>query len=107
MTGMTRFASLWVENGKVQAPLSVMRFDESMYRALGENLVDLTNEQEIMLDPGTYFERSSSSSKVPGALTGCEFCILIDILRSETTNRKIRRKYEYSRNYRRQSWHWT
>ena len=53
---------------KVQAPLSVMRFDESMYRALGENLIDLTNEQEIMLDPGTYFERSSSSSKVPGAL---------------------------------------
>ena len=68
MTGMTRFASLWVENGEVQAPLSVMRFDESMYRALGENLIDLTNEQEIMLDPGTYFERSSSSSKVPGAL---------------------------------------
>jgi len=68
MTGMTRFASLWVEDGTVQAPLSVMRFDESMYRALGKNLIDLTNEQEIMLDPGTYFERSSSSSKVPGAL---------------------------------------
>ena len=31
ITGMTRFATLWVENGVIQAPLNVMRFDETIY----------------------------------------------------------------------------
>ena len=26
MTGMTRFASFWVEHGKIVAPVNVMRF---------------------------------------------------------------------------------
>lgn len=38
LTGMTRFASLWVENGEPVAPLSVMRFDDSLFRLLGSQL---------------------------------------------------------------------
>ena len=68
MTGMTRFATFWVEDGEIKAPLNVMRFDETAYRMLGENLVDLTAEREMILDAGTYFQRSTTSGNLPGAL---------------------------------------
>lgn len=67
-TGMTRFATFWVENGEIKAPLNVMRFDETAYRMLGENLVDLTAERELLLDADTYFQRKTSSARLPGAL---------------------------------------
>ena len=67
-TGMTRFATFWVENGTLQAPLDVMRFDETIYRMLGENLVGLTAEREWILDPSTYSQRSTATTNVPGAL---------------------------------------
>lgn len=68
MTGMTRFATLWVEDGKITAPLSVMRFDESAYRIFGENLVGLTAQTEMILDAYTYESRSTGSARLPGAL---------------------------------------
>ncbi len=68
MTGMTRFATFWVERGRIVAPVGPMRFDDSIYRMLGENLVDFTSSQEFLLDPSTYGERSTSSSRLPGAL---------------------------------------
>lgn len=67
-TGMTRFATFWVENGRIQAPLNVMRFDETIYRVLGNNLVDLTAEREMQLDSGSYGRRSTESALLPGAL---------------------------------------
>jgi predicted Zn-dependent protease len=68
MTGMTRFATFWVEGGIIQTPLSVMRFDESIYHMLGDHLVGLTAEREFILDPSTYNQRSTGSSRLPGAL---------------------------------------
>jgi predicted Zn-dependent protease len=68
ITGMTRFATFWVEDGMIQAPLNVMRFDESIYRMLGEHLVDVTSERDFILDANTYHRRSPSSSRLPGAL---------------------------------------
>jgi predicted Zn-dependent protease len=68
MTGMTRFATFWVEHGAIQAPLNVMRFDESLYRLLGDNLLGLTTERDFILDSSTYHQRSTSSSRLPGAL---------------------------------------
>ena len=65
---MTRFATFLVEGGEIQAPLNVMRFDETIYRILGQNLVGLTAEREMILDPATYFARSTDSGRVPGAL---------------------------------------
>jgi predicted Zn-dependent protease len=67
-TGMTRFATFWVEGGEIQAPLNVMRFDETIYRLLGENLIGLTSERETILDSGTYGRRSTDSARLPGAL---------------------------------------
>ena len=68
MTGMTRFATFWVEPGVIQAPLNVMRFDESIYRMLGEHLLGLPAERELVLNTSTYHQRSTGSSRVPGAL---------------------------------------
>jgi predicted Zn-dependent protease len=68
ITGMTRFATFWVERGIIQAPLSVMRFDESIYRMFGDHLLGLTAERDFILDPSTYHERSTGSSRLPGAL---------------------------------------
>ena len=67
-TGMTRFATFWVENGEIVAPANVLRFDDTAYNLLGSNLVGLTDEVETILDPSTYSGRSSASYRLPGAL---------------------------------------
>lgn len=68
LTGMTRFASFWVEGGRIRAPLNVMRFDDTVYRMLGENLEALTRERDLIPDADTYGERSTVSMRTPGAL---------------------------------------
>jgi predicted Zn-dependent protease len=68
MTGMTRFATFWVEDGQVVAPINVLRFDDTAYRMLGANLESLTAETELLLDGGSYGSRKLSSLRLPGAL---------------------------------------
>lgn len=68
MTGMTRFATFWVEGGKIVAPIDVMRFDDSLYRMLGANLVDLSAAPELILSSESYGSRQLVSVTLPGAL---------------------------------------
>ncbi|MDM8350779.1 metallopeptidase TldD-related protein [Pseudomonas sp. sp1636] len=68
LTGMTRFASFWVEDGKLQAPLASMRFDDSLYELLGSQLEALTRERELSLSTRTYYQRHNGSTLLPGAL---------------------------------------
>ena len=68
MTGMTRFATFWVEGGRIVAPVNVMRFDDSLYRLLGEHLVDLSDTPELMLSSESYGSRHLNSVRMPGAL---------------------------------------
>jgi predicted Zn-dependent protease len=68
LTGMTRFATFWVENGEITAPVNVMRFDDGMYRMMGSNLVALTAERDWRLSTDTYDSRSTASMHIPGAL---------------------------------------
>lgn len=68
MTGLTRFATFWVEDGNIQGPVSTMRFDDSLYNLLGNQLEDLTREREMILSTSTYGQRSTGSSHLPGAL---------------------------------------
>ena len=56
LTGMTRFASFWVEGGHPVAPLNVMRFDDEALRLFGEGLVGLT-ERASDPESDTYGER--------------------------------------------------
>lgn len=68
ITGMTRFATFWVEGGEIVAPLNVMRFDETIYHALGDRLIGLTEERDFILDEHTFERRSTASERLPGAL---------------------------------------
>ncbi|MGF2038447.1 MAG: TldD/PmbA family protein [Nostoc sp. CmiVER01] len=68
ITGMTRYACFWVENGEIIAPIENLRFDESLYRFWGDKLVDLTNFQEFIPEVGTYESRQLGGSLVPGML---------------------------------------
>jgi predicted Zn-dependent protease len=68
ITGLTRFACLWVENGRAVGPVEVMRFDESLYHALGSGLEAITEEREYMVDTSTYGRRSTATAVLPGVL---------------------------------------
>jgi predicted Zn-dependent protease len=68
LTGMTRFATFWVEDGRIVAPVSTMRFDDSAYSLLGDALENLTRERELILSASTYSQRQTASSHLPGAL---------------------------------------
>lgn len=68
ITGLTRFATMWVENGEIVAPLNVMRLDDSIYRFFGSELADLTAERDFIIDPASYGRRSVDSFRLPGAL---------------------------------------
>jgi predicted Zn-dependent protease len=68
LTGMTRFATFWVEDGQIQAPVSTMRFDDSVYSLLGTQLEALTRERELILSASTYSQRQTGSMELPGAL---------------------------------------
>jgi len=68
ITGMTRFATFWVEDGRVVAPVDVLRFDDTIYRMLGANLEALTAETELLLASDCYHERQLASMRLPGAL---------------------------------------
>lgn len=68
ITGMTRFGTFWVEGGQIVAPLNVMRFDETTFRALGENLRAITAERDFLPDATTYGGRSTDSARLPGAI---------------------------------------
>jgi predicted Zn-dependent protease len=68
ITGMTRYACFWVENGKIVAPISNLRFDESLYSFWGKNLLAITNFSEYIAATDSYGGRSLGGVWVPGML---------------------------------------
>lgn len=68
VTGMTRFACFWVEKGQIVGPIEDLRWDQSLFDALGPNLLALTDRAEIDPACDTYFARATGGAKVPGAL---------------------------------------
>ncbi len=76
VTGMTRFACLWVENGKVVAPIADMRWDESLYNMFGANLIALTKERKLFVETSTYEERAVGGCLLPGILVENFNCTL-------------------------------
>jgi predicted Zn-dependent protease len=67
-TGMTRFATFWIDDGEIAAPVNVLRFDDTAFHLLGDHLEGLTDDSEVLLDTSTYVQRSTASSRLPGAL---------------------------------------
>jgi predicted Zn-dependent protease len=68
VTGMTRYACFWVENGELVAPIQDLRFDESLYQFWGSQLLALTDFQEFMPEIGTYDQRALGGMLTPGML---------------------------------------
>jgi predicted Zn-dependent protease len=68
VTGMTRFATFWVEDGEIKAPLSVMRFDDTVFDLLGDRLEAVGARAPVSLNNSTYFERSTGNTTTPGVL---------------------------------------
>lgn len=68
ITGMTRFAALWVENGEIVGPIQNLRFDHSLIDLFGTDLVELTREQRQIPAMSTYTQRQLGGVKVPGAM---------------------------------------
>ena len=68
VTGMTRYACFWVENGEIVGPINDLRWDESLYEALGTKLLALTDWADIDPACDTYYTRALGGSRVPGAL---------------------------------------
>ena len=68
MTGMTRYACFWVEDGQLVAPVNVMRFDDDALRIFGSGLVGLTDTPEFMPNGDTYGSRRLGSMSAPAAV---------------------------------------
>jgi len=68
ITGMTRYACFWVENGEIVSPIEDLRFDESYYSFFGSNLERLTDFASISPATGSYFQRDVGGTKNPGIL---------------------------------------
>jgi len=68
ITGMTRYASFWVENGEIKSPIEQMRFDDSFYNFFGNNLLHISKKTQIIPDVSTYNARSLGGVKCPGMI---------------------------------------
>lgn len=64
---MNDHASGW-KAGEIAGPIKDLRWDESLYDALGPKLMALTTYSEIDPAVETYFHRALGGSRVPGAL---------------------------------------
>ena len=68
ITGMTRFACLWVEDGEPVGPIEAMRFDDSLFEVLGDRLEALGDRAAPMPATDTYDGRATGGVAAPGAL---------------------------------------
>ena len=68
ITGMTRYACFWVENGKIVAPIENLRFDDSIFDLLGTAVEDFTTTPVLLPETGTYESRHPGGAVVPGLL---------------------------------------
>lgn len=68
VTGMTRFACVWVEDGTPVGPIEAMRFDDSVYRMLGDRLEALGATPLALPADDTYDARATGGIEAPSAL---------------------------------------
>ena len=69
VTGMTRFACLWVEEGEPVAPIQAMRFDDSLFDVLGQDGLEALGDRcERMPNLETWEGRATGGIEAPAAL---------------------------------------
>ena len=68
ITGTTRFASLWIENGKPIGPVNAARLDENLYSIFGDHLLELGQTAHFLEYTGTYGSRGLGGICCPSVL---------------------------------------
>ena len=68
VTGMTRYACFWVEDGEIVAPIENMRFDDTIYNIFGQNLEESTDKLCLVPNVGTYDGRNLGGTYCPGII---------------------------------------
>ena len=68
ITGLTRYACFWVENGEIQAPIETMRFDDTIYRFFGTELEAVGKAKVYLPNVLTYDGRELGGFSCPGIL---------------------------------------
>ncbi|NDD92626.1 TldD/PmbA family protein, partial [bacterium] len=68
ITGMTRYACLWVDQGQVVGPIETMRWDDGIYQMFGSELMAVTDFRSVIAETSTYHYRNLGGMLVPGML---------------------------------------
>ncbi len=68
VTGLTRFATLWVEKGEIVGPVPTMRFDDTLGRMWGTELEALGATPELIPSTDSWGWRSTASWRLPALL---------------------------------------
>ena len=68
VTGMTRYACFWVENGEIVSPIEDMRFDDTVYNFFGKNLESVTDTSRLNPNVGSYGGRNLGGVYCPGII---------------------------------------
>ena len=68
VTGMTRYACFWVEDGEIVSPIDDMRFDDTIYNFFGEKLESVTDKSRLNPSVGTYGGRNLGGVHCPGII---------------------------------------
>ena len=68
VTGMTRYACFWVEDGEIISPIDDMRFDDTIYNFFGDKLESVTNKLRLNPSVGTYGGRNLGGVHCPGII---------------------------------------
>ena len=89
---MTRFATFWMDDGEIVAPVNVLRFDDTAYHLLGDHLEGLTDTTEVLLDAASYGERSTTApgSPAPSSEPCASCCEPMTCDRSSGWRRRVR-----------------
>lgn len=68
ITGLTRYACFWVENGEIVGPIETMRFDDTIYNLFGSELEAIGDNVKINPEVETYEGRQYGNITCPGML---------------------------------------
>ncbi|MFC1565546.1 metallopeptidase TldD-related protein [Candidatus Neomarinimicrobiota bacterium] len=68
ITGLTRYACFWVENGEIIGPIETMRFDDTIYNLFGNELEAVGDNVKINPEVETYEGRQYGNITCPGML---------------------------------------
>jgi len=68
ITGLTRYACFWVENGEIVGPIETMRFDDTIYNLFGGELESIGDNVKINPEVETYEGRQYGNITCPGML---------------------------------------